>query len=184
MAHGGRLNLRRDLVVGFKVVALLLDSRGCGTEIAHVALCSCSMRYCTCVVCVYIDRVLEIVFAYALMVFHISPLSGGFMPPAVPQGLQHVRARLCILMREVLQYASTNGQLHLDRTRPGADIAPEAAADHSADLVTTVGLLSQSILRVLFRPRKVEEVSRSWPNMPEAITTTTSSYSLLSHVVF
>ena len=106
------------------------------------------------------------------------------MPLAVPQGLQHVRARVRILMREVLQYASTNGQLHLDQTRSGADIAPEAAADHSADLVATVGLLLQSILRVLFRPRKVEEVSRSWPNMPEVITTTTSSYSLLSHVVF
>jgi len=73
----------------------------------------------------------------------------GFLSFAVAQSLQHVCARLCVLVRHVLQHTSDHWQLARDPAQPGADVVKEATADHSADFVVVVGLLLQSVKHVL-----------------------------------
>ena len=74
-------------------------------------------------------------------IYHASLFVYGFLSLAVAQSLQHVCARLCVLVRHVLQHASDHWQLARNPAQPGADVVQEAAADHSADFVANVGLL-------------------------------------------
>ena len=94
------------------------------------------------IVCIY--SVLEIFSVYVRNLSRESVVY-GFLSFAVAQSLQHVCARLCVLVRHVLQHASDHWQLARDPAQPGADVVQEAAADHSTDLVVVL----QSVEHVL-----------------------------------